>query len=84
MGTVEQHFGVSLAWSTHGLLIAGFYISGLWECVFVFLCSLVCVFLPQPPILSRGSSRYDFGDEDAGVVAHMGVVCSSCYAEAKA
>lgn len=43
-----------------------------------------CVVLPQPSILSRGSSRYDFGDEDAGVVAHVGVVCSSCYAEAKA
>lgn len=51
---------------------------------FVFLCSLACVASPQPSILSRGSSRYDFGDEDAGVVAHMRVVCSSCYAEAEA
>ncbi len=37
-----------------------------------------------PSILSCSSSRYDFGDEDTGVVAHMWVVCSSCYAEAKA
>lgn len=42
-----------------------------------------CV-LPQTSILSRSSSRYDFGDEDAGVVTHMWVVCSPCYAEAQA
>lgn len=50
-----------------------------WFCVLT-----VCVALPQSPILSRSSSRYDFGDEDAGVVAHMGIVCSPCYAEAQA
>lgn len=41
-------------------------------------------FSPQPSILGGGSSRDDFGDEDAGVVAHVGVVSSSRYAEAKA
>lgn len=46
--------------------------------------SWTCAPSPQPSILSRGSSWYDFGDEDAGVVAHMRVVCPSCYAEAKA
>lgn len=46
--------------------------------------SWACVPSPQPSILSRGSSWYDFGDEDAGVVAHMRVVRSSCYAEAEA
>lgn len=39
---------------------------------------------PQSSVLSRGSSRYDFGDEDAGVIAHVGVVGPSCYAEAEA
>lgn len=39
---------------------------------------------PQSPVLCRSSSGYDFGDEDAGVVAHVGVVGSSCYAEAEA
>ena len=47
-------------------------------------CSSVPVNLPQPSILSCSASWYDFGDEDAGVVAHMRVVCSSCYAEAQA
>lgn len=70
-------------------LIVGFYICEVWEhaCMnagFVFIVALMCVLLPQPPILSRGSSRYDFGDEDAGVVAHVRVVCSTCYAEAQA
>ena len=70
-------------------LIVGFYICGVWEheymnAAFVFIVALMCVLLPQPPILSRGSSRYDFGDEDAGVVAHVRVVCSTCYAEAQA
>lgn len=41
-------------------------------------------FSPQPSILGGGSSGDDFGDEDAGVVAHVGVVSSSRYAEAKA
>lgn len=41
-------------------------------------------FSPQPSILGGGSSGDDFGDEDAGVIAHVGVVSSSCYAEAKA
>lgn len=39
---------------------------------------------PQSSVLSGGSSGYDLGDEDAGVVAHVGVVGSSCYAEAEA
>lgn len=39
---------------------------------------------PQPSILGGGSSRYDFGDEDAGVVAHVGVVGSTRYAESEA
>lgn len=39
---------------------------------------------PQPSVLSCSSSGYDFGDEDAGVIAHVGVVGSSCYAEAQA
>lgn len=43
-----------------------------------------CVASPQSSVLSRSSSRYDFGDEDAGVVAYVGVVGSSCYAEAEA
>lgn len=47
-----------------------------------FLCLIAAS--PQSSILSRSSSRYDFGDEDAGVIAHVGVVGSSCYAEAEA
>lgn len=34
--------------------------------------------------MGRGSSGDDFGDEDTRVVAHVRVVCSSCYAEAEA
>lgn len=45
---------------------------------------MLCVASPQPSVLSRSSSGYDFGDEDAGVIAHVGVVGSSCYAEAQA
>lgn len=43
-----------------------------------------CVVLPEPSILRCGSSRYDFGDEDAGIIPHVGVVCSPSYAEAQA
>lgn len=52
------------------------------QTVFDFLCLIAAS--PQSSILSRSSSRYDFGDEDAGVIAHVGVVGSSCYAEAEA
>lgn len=48
------------------------------------LGTLVHFLLPQPSVLSRSSSRDDFGDEDAGVVAHVGVVCPPGYAEAQA
>lgn len=64
----------------------GFYFlkCGTMSAGTVYFCSSACVASPKPSILSSGSSRYDFGDEDAGVVAHMRVVCSSRYAEAKA
>lgn len=57
------------------------YVHTDWICVY---CSSLCALLPQPSILSSSSSRYDFGDEDAGVVAHVRVVCSPCYAKAQA
>lgn len=47
-------------------------------------CDLAGRVSPQPSILGSSSSWDDFSDEDAGVVAHVGVVSSSRYAEAKA
>lgn len=54
-----------------------------WRFWSSFEC-LTRVASPQSSVLSRGSSRDDFGDEDAGVIAHVGVVGSSRYAEAEA
>lgn len=52
--------------------------------LFFFFLYPMHVASPQSSILSCSSSRYDFGDEDAGVVAHVRVVGSTCYAEAEA
>ena len=38
---------------------------------------------PQTAVLGRRAARDDFGDEDAGVVAHVGVVGSPGDAEAQ-
>lgn len=54
-----------------------------WRLWYSFECP-TRVASPQSSVLGRGSSRDDFGDEDAGVIAHVGVVGPSRYAEAKA
>lgn len=66
-----------------GRLCLSLYYSCCWVWEHVCMQS-ACVVLPQPSVLGCSSSRYDFGDEDAGVVAHMGVVRSPCYAKAQA
>lgn len=38
---------------------------------------------PEPSVLGCGSSRDDFGDEDAGVFTDVGVVCAARDAEAQ-
>lgn len=38
---------------------------------------------PEPSVLGGGSSRYDFGDEDARVFTDVRVVCAACDAEAQ-
>lgn len=38
---------------------------------------------PEPSVLGCSSSRYDFSDEDAGVFADVGVVCTTRDAEAQ-
>lgn len=50
----------------------------------IFFERLTRVASPQSSVLSSGSSGDDFGNEDAGVIAHVGVVGSSRYAEAEA
>ena len=38
---------------------------------------------PEPSVLGSGSSRYDFGDEDARVFTDVRVVCAARDAEAQ-
>ena len=40
--------------------------------------------VPQPSVLGRSSSRDDLGDEDAGVITNMRVICPPSYTEAQA
>lgn len=43
----------------------------------------MCVVSPEPSVLGSGSSRYDLGDEDAGVFTDVGVVGAARDAEAQ-